>query len=678
MADSTEAQEETPKNTKGVLTEQKKEEKKRRMAFLDAIEIGGALASSVDVGQSKEQKRVKEPLTISSDNAPPAERMRIGVPKTSTPAKGLTAGDTNEAALASMPQPTPTPSTRNNIDSVSMALEHTVLAPSGNEAPGVPTTKTTPEQASATPVLADGSGKKTLATPSSRVRTVARKQKSVIPITTGNSSMRVPVAYRARLQALAPTAAPSLEDTGPDSISDVTPGRSGGITSTSAPLALTTTAPSSRPNASVDHPGSLVSNTSATTKDAEPILQSNDSLVLATISSPTTKDAELISQPTDILVLATTSSHGMVAPCSADPGNGPSTDPTSTGPFRLYDLPQELQDAIFGFAYTEPTFNLVELSELHERETHIRKLTGNPMVEPPPHKVNEWVVSKRYFRNAAKAWVEAQTSPEVIRAKLTEFWLDRFSYKHFPPIQYEDYGSGLFLEFGKSFIVDLHHTSFAYSDRYISRCLRMRDLICVVREDFFDDIDRGYPWEVEFTNEELMRVLNHSGFTLPSTVEMLEMQLTPRHIYADTDAKKAIFRSNVDNLRRVLWQHKSKEPKPDKHANHGRMYMSSQVMMSTPTFMSNIVSDIMSSTTQKPSNKTQERHSRTIHQFVYIPGSNTLSEIISITLELIAWCGIACLIAIVWLLIFQLLECAENAGLLPANGVDRRARGYYM
>lgn len=244
MADPTKAQGGIPKNRKGVLTEQKKEEIKGRMAFLDALEIGGALASSVDVGQSKEQTRGEKPFTSSSDNAPPAKRMRIeGVPETPTPAKGLTSGDPDEAALTSMPQPTPTPRTRNDIGSVSMALEHTILAPSGNEAPGVPTTKTTPEQASATPVLADGSGKKTLATSSSPVRTVARKRRSVIPVTTGNSSMRVPMAYRARLQALASTAALSLGDTGPDSTSDVRPGRSGGITSTSAPPAPTTTNP---------------------------------------------------------------------------------------------------------------------------------------------------------------------------------------------------------------------------------------------------------------------------------------------------------------------------------------------------------------------------------------------------------------------------------------------------
>ena len=48
MADLTEAQE-GMENRKRVLAEQKQMERKARMAFLDAIEIGRALAASVDV-----------------------------------------------------------------------------------------------------------------------------------------------------------------------------------------------------------------------------------------------------------------------------------------------------------------------------------------------------------------------------------------------------------------------------------------------------------------------------------------------------------------------------------------------------------------------------------------------------------------------------------------------------
>jgi hypothetical protein len=49
MADPTEAQEEIPNNTKGVLTEQKKEEIKGMTAFLDAIHV----ATSTSKAQSK-------------------------------------------------------------------------------------------------------------------------------------------------------------------------------------------------------------------------------------------------------------------------------------------------------------------------------------------------------------------------------------------------------------------------------------------------------------------------------------------------------------------------------------------------------------------------------------------------------------------------------------------------
>lgn len=268
-------------------------------------------------------------------------------------------------------------------------------------------------------------------------------------------------------------------------------------------------------------------------------------------------------------------------------------------------------------------------------------------------------------------------------------------------MQYEYGSSGLFVEFGKSFVVELMHMPLAYPGINISRSRRMRDLICVVHEDYFDDIDRGYPWEVGLTDEEPMRVLSRTRFTLPSTVEMLEMQLTPRHIYADTDAKKAIFQSNVDNLRRMLWQHRSKEPKPYKYANHRRMYLYSEVMISTPTFMSSIVSDIMSSTTPRPS-------IRTICPPVYIPDPDIPSEIVSNTpltnaqdkssvasqprkrktktkrarqsnkprLDSNRGLMVASLVAFVWLLFRLYVAHAEHAKFLATYGVNGRPWGY--
>jgi hypothetical protein len=165
MADPTEVQEEM-KDRQGVLTEQKKIERKARMAFLDAIEIGRALASSVDIGV-------------------------IGQSRT---------------ALTSTLAPTLTLGTS-----------------------GTPITKTVVGEKLATLVLANGSGEEASATSASSVRSVrrvSRKQRPVTPVATSESSNHVPVACRPNARAPASNskqaavkaspAADSMGSLGPD------------------------------------------------------------------------------------------------------------------------------------------------------------------------------------------------------------------------------------------------------------------------------------------------------------------------------------------------------------------------------------------------------------------------------------------------------------------------------
>jgi hypothetical protein len=150
-----------------------------------------------------------------------------------------------------------------------------------------------------------------------------------------------------------------------------------------------------------------------------------------------------------------------------DPSEGSSTP---TAPFRLFDLPQELHDAIFELAYTEPNFKFGLIHYLKAKQKREQKLTG-VSEESPPHKVNEWMVSKEYFRIAAKAWVEAQTTPEAVRNKLTRIEFERspLPFGLFPPMSY-GHGTyaGLFVEFGRSFVIILG--DLCYTTNYTSQC----------------------------------------------------------------------------------------------------------------------------------------------------------------------------------------------------------------
>jgi hypothetical protein len=276
--------------------------------------------------------------------------------------------------------------------------------------------------------------------------------------------------------------------------------------------------------------------------------------------------------------LASTLSPARAPSLGVDAGETSSANTNATVPNRLLDLlPQELQDAIFGFAYTEPNFNLVYKRSWESRQTESRKRTGKPREEFPHHKVNEWMVSKKYFQAAARAWIEFQTSLEVVQSEMGNDPVSLFShYSLFrSSSRFHDAApAGLFPDFGRTFVVDTasHPNTF----ELISQCRRLRYLVCIVRSQFFPEIDRGFAWEVEFTDEDLMNLLEKVGFSVPSSVEGLKVQPHPYPSYVDTDDKQVIFNANVAKLGRVMWQHKAKNPHPSTANGHG-LHLGSQV-----------------------------------------------------------------------------------------------------
>ena len=105
----------------------------------------------------------------------------------------------------------------------------------------------------------------------------------------------------------------------------------------------------------------------------------------------------------------------------------------------------------------------------------------------------------------------------------------------------------------------------------------MRYLVCIVRSQFFPEIDRGFAWEVEFADEDLTNLLDKVGFGVPSSVEGLKVQPHPYPSYVDTDDKQVIFNANVAKLGRVMWQHKAKNSHPSTTTDHGALYTGSEV-----------------------------------------------------------------------------------------------------
>lgn len=78
--------------------------------------------------------------------------------------------------------------------------------------------------------------------------------------------------------------------------------------------------------------------------------------------------------------------------------------------FRLFDLPQELQDAIFEFAYPAVDGLKIAFKVHWQIDEDDRRRRDRKSFKPrsfPPLKVDEWMVSRRFFLLASKAWIGA-------------------------------------------------------------------------------------------------------------------------------------------------------------------------------------------------------------------------------------------------------------------------------
>jgi len=80
-------------------------------------------------------------------------------------------------------------------------------------------------------------------------------------------------------------------------------------------------------------------------------------------------------------------------------------------PFRLFKLPQELQDLIFDLAYPQEDMLSITFKDDWESGERMAKKQDrqNYQVRPlPTYELNDWMISERYFILAAKSWIGSQ------------------------------------------------------------------------------------------------------------------------------------------------------------------------------------------------------------------------------------------------------------------------------
>ena len=109
--------------------------------------------------------------------------------------------------------------------------------------------------------------------------------------------------------------------------------------------------------------------------------------------------------------------------------------------FRLFDLPPELQDIVFAYAFQKAKkSHLVFKRVWAEKEVKSRKkdravFVPRPFSQQP--KVDQWMVSRQFFLSAARAWMRSLRSGHTLGSNKVEemhshFALDRDGL-------YEDY-----------------------------------------------------------------------------------------------------------------------------------------------------------------------------------------------------------------------------------------------
>lgn len=239
-------------------------------------------------------------------------------------------------------------------------------------------------------------------------------------------------------------------------------------------------------------------------------------------------------------------------------------------PFRLFDLPQELQDQIFELAYpTVDNLSIICRDDFNKEQEHARKLHGRQ------HQVKtfrHWVVSKVFFRAAAKAWFSNQSFPsdtDVVSGPSQTFIMD---------------SNGVFMDFGTCATICLWGSNRTGVSNTLAKCPLMKHLRVVVWDSLFDVIQHKLAWEDVLSNTELDTVWNKSGIKFPSTIRTLEFHVKSSSRYINTARQWQTFRTNVESLERVARRLEFSDPRAAGELTGGPgepIYWSSKVKMAT-------------------------------------------------------------------------------------------------
>lgn len=212
------------------------------------------------------------------------------------------------------------------------------------------------------------------------------------------------------------------------------------------------------------------------------------------------------------------------------------------GHFPLFDLPQELQDQIFALAHPrEDDLRLISKRDWDDRQQHKRKTGGSSVPKPFIPKVNAWLVSRRYFRQAPNAWMGAQL----------------FSQSHSEILLSDN--SGLFMEYATDLSIRVFSNLSKHAFGMVARGRSLKTLSVVLSDNIFDEIQDKLAWTSRLSDTELAFVAEANGMRIAAELHELRFVSSPHSLYIKTADERATFAYNIKRLERLVWE-QNREP----------------------------------------------------------------------------------------------------------------------
>ncbi|KAK0947513.1 hypothetical protein LTR29_001121 [Friedmanniomyces endolithicus] len=199
---------------------------------------------------------------------------------------------------------------------------------------------------------------------------------------------------------------------------------------------------------------------------------------------------------------------------------------------RLLELPRELRDTIFSLAFPYEDVKNISRSEWESREKKARREAGgssNAMARFN-HKVNEFMVSKAFFEEAARAFVGHSTG--FVTGPVSNYIGDAWSDK-----------AGIFAEYT---------TKISIASTHLDRCRAMTNLTSLeVHIDIYDfeEWDADDVWRYPVSAEEVRKLRCYER--IMSCQSLKEVAVVSAEIRSESrrsDAECAVWRQRLQTL----------------------------------------------------------------------------------------------------------------------------------